>query len=388
MITSTSSKLHEHPGPQIPFLRLGACYQELKEEYDAAYHRVMDSGWYILGQELEAFEAEFAAYCGAEYCVGVGNGLEALLLILKGYGVGDGDEVIVPANTYIASWLAVTHSGAQPVPVEPLMQTANLDPDRIARAVTSRTRAIMAVHLYGQPAMMDAVREVADRHRLPLIADAAQAHGAKWDNQPVGALADASGFSFYPTKNLGAFGDGGAIVSNDRKLIDSVLLLRNYGSRRKYYNEVCGFNSRLDPLQAAFLRVRLKHLDEWNARRERIAETYSSGLALASGCTLPFVAPLAKPCWHLFVIRHPKRDRLQQYLQSRGIETAIHYPVPPHLSQAYVELGYQRGDFPITEALADSVLSLPIGPHLDRSDAERVIQAIQDFGVQTGSEPA
>jgi dTDP-4-amino-4,6-dideoxygalactose transaminase len=320
---------------EVPFLDLQLCYQELKEELDAAYHRVMSSGRYVLGPEVETFEAEFAAYCGARHCVAVGNGLEALRLILQAYGIGPGDEVIVPANTFIATWLAVSHAGANPVPVEPSSTTYNIDPDRLSEAITDRTRAIIAVHLYGQPAAMDAVCDVARQYGVRVIEDAAQAHGARFRGRLVGAQSDASGFSFYPTKNLGAFGDAGAVMSNDEHLMKRVRLLRNYGSKVKHYNETRGFNSRLDPLQAAFLRVRLKHLDEWNLRRQAVAEMYRKDLAGATGCVLPFVPDWVEPAWHLFVIRHPSRDLLREHLLSLGIETGIHYPVPPHLSEAY-----------------------------------------------------
>ena len=376
MTTHSSSRLGEPSRAPVPLLDAGARYWELKDEYDAAYRRVMESGRYVLGQELEAFEAEFATFCGASYAVGVANGLEALSLILRAMGIGAGDEVLAPANTFIATWLAVSHTGARPVPVEPVPETFNLDPDRIDRAVTERTRAVIVVHLYGQPAMMDAIAEVAARRGLRLIEDAAQAHGARYKGRPVGALADAGAFSFYPAKNLGAFGDGGAVVSNDRKLIERVRLLRNYGSKEKYRHELCGFNSRLDPLQAAFLRVELAHLEEWNSRRADVAQAYLRGLAGIGRWTLPAVPPWAGPVWHLFVIRHPDRDRLRARLASMRIETGLHYPAPPHLSKAYADLGMRRGDLPITELMADTVLSLPIGPHLGIGAAEQVIRAM------------
>lgn len=364
---------------QIPFLDLKAAYQELKDELGSAAQRVLSSGWYILGDEVGAFEQEFAAYCGAGHCIGVGNGLEALHLILRGYGVGPGDEVIVPANTYIATWLAVSYTGAKPVPVEPDQRTCNLDPERIARAISPRTRAIMAVHLYGQPADMESIMAVARAHDLKVIEDAAQAHGARYKGQPVGSIGDAAGFSFYPGKNLGALGDGGAVTTNDGALADRVRVLRNYGSRIKYENEVQGFNSRLDALQAAFLHVKLAHLDEWNERRKRIARRYREGLSEISELTLPFVAEGTDPVWHLFVLRHPGRDLFRQYLTDTGIETLIHYPVPPHLSVAYRQAGLKEGDFPVAERLAKTVLSLPIGPHLDSSSQEEIISRVNDF---------
>jgi len=362
----------------VPFLDVGACYRELKAEYDAAWHRVVESGWFILGEEVEAFETEFAAACGTSHCIGTGNGLESLFLILRGYGIGAGDEVIVPAFTFIATWLAVSHTGARPVGVGPGEHGFQMDPARVAAAVTSRTRAILAVHLYGEPSDMDAFREIARRNNLRLIEDAAQAHGTKWRGKPAGGLGDAAGFSFYPAKNLGAFGDGGAVATNDRELADAVRRLRNYGGLGKHDHDVCGYNSRLDSLQAALLRVRLRHLETWNARRGALARTYLKGLA-GTRCVLPVVPEWAQSSWHLFVIRHPEREALRVHLQARGIETAIHYPVPPHLSRAYASSGYSRGDFPRTERLAETVLSLPMGPHVDAASAERVIKAVLEL---------
>ncbi len=371
--------------PRIPFLDMKAQYVELKSEFDQAYQRVMDSGWYILGGEVEAFEQEFAAYLGAKHCIGVGNGLEALQLILMGYGIGSGDEVIVPANTYIASWLAVSYVGATPVPVEPHPATYNIDPARISQAITPRTKAIMPVHLYGQPVEMQAIWEIAEQHGLKIIEDAAQTHGGWYRDRMAGNLGSAAGFSFYPTKNLGAFGDAGAVVTNDDQLADKVRVLRNYGSRRKYDNEVRGHNSRLDPLQAAFLRVKLKHLDEWNERRRRIAARYLDSLRLLPRLGLPAVPPGVIPVWHLFVVAHPERDRLQAHLNANGIGTLIHYPVPPHLSPAYADLGYRPGDFPITEKMADTILSIPIGPHLSQEQAGFVIEKICEFAESSSA---
>lgn len=362
----------------VPFLDLGATYAELQPQLDAAWHRVMASGHYMLGGELDAFEQEFAHFCGARYCVGVANGLDALRMALLGYGIGPGDEVIVPSNTYIATWLAVSYSGATPVPVEPRLETANLDPERIENAITSRTRAVIPVHLYGQPAEMDAINRLASLHGLRVIEDAAQAHGAQWRGRPVGSLGDAAGFSFYPGKNLGCYGDGGAVVTNDPDLADRVRVLRNYGSRRKYYNECRGINSRLDELQAALLRVRLKVLNEWNSRRSRVADSYRK--AIGNGC-LPVVAAGADPVWHLFVVRHPERDLLQMRLADQGIGTLIHYPVPPHLSEAYADMKFRPGDFPIAERLANSVLSLPISPHMNQDQVDEVTMSLR-IGMQ------
>jgi dTDP-4-amino-4,6-dideoxygalactose transaminase len=355
-------------------------YEELRDEMDAAYRRVMESGWYILGEETERFEKNFAQYCGVKHCIGLGNGLEALHLILRAYGIGEGHEVIVPANTYIATWLAVTYAGATPVPVEPLEATYNLDPSRVEAAITPRTRAILAVHLYGQPADMDSLREVATRRGLRLIEDAAQAHGASVNGHRAGSISDAAGWSFYPGKNLGAIGDAGGVTTDDDQLADRVRVLRNYGSRVKYFNEVKGFNSRLDPLQAAFLDVKLKYLDEWNARRKALAGRYLEALADVPNLTIPHVPAWADPSWHLFVVRHPERDALQKHLTNHGIGTLIHYPIPPHLSDAYREMGGQPGDYPITEAIHRTVLSLPMGPHLSAEQLDRVVEAIRSFG--------
>lgn len=364
----------------IPFLDLKSPYLELHEELDAAYHRVMESGWYILGKEVEAFESEFAAYCGASHCIGVGNGLDALYLILRAMDIGSGDEVIVPANTYIATWLAVTYAGATPVPVEPDVLTCNLDPARIEAAITPRTKAILPVHLFGNPADMYPIVEIARRHGLKVIEDSAQAHGASYRGQRTGVLGDAAGFSFYPGKNLGALGDGGAVTTNDADLAERVRVLRNYGSQVKYVNDVKGGNSRLDELQAAFLRIKLKSLDEWNRRRTRVAESYNR---LLQGTTLqlPSHSPDNDPVWHLYVVRTNQRDHLQRFLQAEGIGTLIHYPIPPHMQKAYLELGFGAGAFPHSERMAEESLSLPMGPHL----SEDSVAIISDL-IRTGLE--
>ncbi|HEY5975462.1 MAG TPA: DegT/DnrJ/EryC1/StrS family aminotransferase [Geobacteraceae bacterium] len=366
----------------IPFLDLKATYTELQDELDAAYRRVMESGWYLLGAELQAFEAEFAAYCGAQHCIGVANGLEALHLVLQAWGIGPGDEVIVPSNTYIATWLAISHCGARPVPVEPVATTANLDPARLEAAITPRTRAILPVHLYGQPADMDPINEIARRHGLKVLEDAAQAHGAGYRGKRAGQLGDAAGFSFYPGKNLGAFGDGGAVTTDDADLAARVRLLRNYGSRVKYVNEAAGYNSRLDELQAAFLRVKLRHLDGWNARRAAIAAWYLAELPkLAPDLVLPVVNPAASPCWHLFVVRSAEREALQARLVAGGVQTLIHYPIPPHLQQAYAGAGFGEGSFPLAEQLAREVVSLPMGPHLDQARLAAILPAALSGGA-------
>ena len=362
----------------IPFLDVGATYHELREEIDQAVGRVLAGGWYILGSEVEAFEREFAEYLGVKHCIGVGNGLDALHLALKARGLGPGDEVLVPSNTYIATWLAVSYCGATPVPIEPDEATYNLDPARLEAAITPRTKAIVPVHLYGQSADMAPIMALAERYGLWVLEDAAQAHGATYQGQPTGGLGHAAGWSFYPGKNLGAFGDAGAITTNDDQLAEQVRMLRNYGSKVKYYNEVAGFNSRLDEIQAAVLRVKLKHLDEWNRRRQEIAAFYLQNLA-GTGLTMPTVPATNEHVWHLFVVRSPRRDALQKHLQAAGIGTVIHYPVPPHLQKAYQELELPEGSFPISEALHREVLSLPMGPHLTEAQAAAVVKAVRQF---------
>ena len=359
----------------IPFLDLKAPHVELRDEIDEAIARVVDSGWYILGPEVEAFEAEYATYCDASHCVGLGNGLEALHLALLALDVGRGDEVIVPSNTYIATWLAVSQCGATPVPVEPVEATYNLDPTLIEAAITPRTKVILPVHLYGQPADMDPILAIAHKHGLRVLEDAAQAHGARYKGRRIGSHGDVVAWSFYPGKNLGALGDGGAITTNDAELADRIRVLRNYGSRVKYVNEVQGYNSRLDPLQAAVLRVKLRHLDEWNARRAVLAGLYMKGLA-KSGLVLPQVPAWAEPARHLFVVRTPQRDNLQTRLTAAGIGSLIHYPIPPHRQQAYAGMGWSADAFPLASRMADEVLSLPMGPHLAASDAALVIAGI------------
>jgi dTDP-4-amino-4,6-dideoxygalactose transaminase len=367
---------------KVSYLDMKSPYKELREELDATYQRVMESGWYILGKEVDAFEQEFAKYCGVQYCVGVGNGLEALHLILQAYGIGDGDEVIVPSNTYIATWLAISYAHATPVPVEPDPRTYNLDPERVESAITSQTRAILPVHLYGQPADVDPLMTLAEKYNLKVIEDAAQAQGTLYKGRKSGSLAHAAGFSFYPGKNLGALGDAGAITTNDEILAKKVKILRNYGSKVKYSNDVKGYNSRLDEMQAAFLRVKLSHLDEWNTRRKKIASVYLNSLSDFCDLILPYVPDWASPIWHIFPIRHSKRDDLQKYLRNRGVDTLIHYPVPPHLSGAYADLNFPKGAFPIAETIASSELSLPIGPHLGLDDAGYTANTIREFVYQ------
>lgn len=393
---------------RIPVLDLKPAVDELRPELDAAYRRVMDSGRFLLGPELEAFEIEYAASVGVAHCVGVGNGLEAMQLVLMARGVGPGDEVIVPSNGYIATWLAVTHAGARPVPCEPDPRTYDLDPDRLAEVTTARTKVILPIHLYGQPADMARISAFAAERRLFVLEDAAQSHGARCrmpsrsdgrmpppanaNRQPgstgpigpgewvnAGALGDAAGVSFYPSKNLGALADAGAITTNDAALAGRLRHLRNYGSLVRYENEYLGLNSRLDELQAAFLRVKLRHLGGWNRRRAALAARYTDQLAGVGDLVLPFVPDWAEPAWHLYVIRTRRRAALQAHLAAAGIATQVHYPTPPHLSRAYQAAGWKSGDFPIAEQLAGEVLSLPLGPHLAPEQVNEVCASIRDF---------
>jgi dTDP-4-amino-4,6-dideoxygalactose transaminase len=367
--------MSQAPGISAPFLDLKAGYLELKAEIDAAMARVMDSGWYLLGAEIEAFEAEYAAFTQARHCVGLANGLEALVLALKALGVGPGDEVIVPANTYIATWLAVSYAGAVPVPVEPVPGVWNIDPDRIEAAITPRTKVILPVHLYGQPADLGPILEISRKHGLRVLEDAAQAHGARYQGRRIGTHGDIVAWSFYPGKNLGCFGDGGAVTTNDPELADRIRVLRNYGSRVKYQNEVKGHNSRLDELQAAVLRVKLKHLDAWNERRSILARGYLQAFAGVAGIGLPEVLSGTDPVWHLFVVDVPDRDQVQAELRAGGVETLIHYPVPPHVSEAYGS-DQAWGALPISEQAARTHLSLPIGPHLALAQQEQSIRTM------------
>jgi dTDP-4-amino-4,6-dideoxygalactose transaminase len=364
----------------VPFLSLKDVNARYADELKAAAARVIDSGWYVLGGELTAFEHKFAAYCGARHAVGVGTGLDALSLILRGYkelgAIEEGDEVIVPGNTFIASFLAITENRLVPVPVEPDPATFNMDSACVEAAIGPRTRAIMAVHLYGQLADMPALAALAQRHNLLLIEDAAQAHGAICDGRKAGALGDAAAFSFFPAKNLGALGDGGAVVTDDALLAERITALRNYGSAMKYHHQFLGLNSRLDEIQAAMLRVKLKHLDEDIAWRRRAARRYREGISHPR-IQLPYAAREEQHVWHLFVVRCSRRDALQQHLQARGIQSQVHYPVPPHQQPAYAAL--RETHLPLTERLHDEVLSLPMGPTLSDDAVDRVIEACQAF---------
>lgn len=364
---------------KVPFLDLRAAYAEIGTEMDAAYQRVAASGWYLMGAELEGFEAEFAGYCGAGYCAGVGSGLDAVTLILRALGVGEGDEVIVPSHTFIATWMAVSAVGARPVPAECDPRTYNLDPAAFEAAITPRTVAVIPVHLYGQPADMAAIGDIAARHGLPVVEDASQAHGARYRGQRVGTFSAAAAFSLNPVKNLGAWGNAGAVVTNDAALAEKVRLLRNYGYRVKYQHEIMGTNSRLDEIQAAILRVKLRYLEVWNARRRALAARYTHALSSLTGqadLVLPHVPDWAEPVWHQFVVRLADRAAVQERLRAAGVDTLIHYPVPVHLMPAYRDAGWRPGDFPVAERIAAQVLSLPLYPHLPDASATLVVEEL------------
>jgi dTDP-4-amino-4,6-dideoxygalactose transaminase len=359
----------------VPFLDLQLVYIELKSEIDTAVQRVLESGRYILGEEVEAFESIYASYCEAHHCVGVANGLDALFLALRALGIEPGDEVIVPSHTFIATWLAVSRCGATPVPVEPREDTYNIDPENIESRITEKTKAIIPVHLYGQPADLDPIMALARKYNLKVLEDAAQAQGARYKGVRIGAHGDAVAWSFYPGKNLGAMGDAGGVTTNDADLADRIRVLANYGSHAKYANEMQGVNSRLDPIQAAILSVKLKYLDEWNARRSVLAKAYTHELS-DSGLVLPFVPNWADPVWHQYVVRTRERAHLQEELAQTGISTMVHYPIPPHRQRAYADMNLNAGSFPLAERLADETLSLPIGPHVTAEQQRQVLGEI------------
>lgn len=367
---------------KVPFLDLTKVNQSMAPLLEEGFSRVLNSGWFIQGKELETFEAEFADYCNVAHCVGVGNGLDAIHLLLAAYGIGPGDEVVVPSNTFIATWLAVTRCGAKPVPAEPDPNTYNLSPEAVEAAITSRTAAVIPVHLYGQPADMDAINAVAKRNGLLVIEDAAQAQGATYKKRQVGSLGDAAATSFYPGKNLGALGDGGAILTNDAQIAGVVRKLRNYGSTRKYQHDLLGYNTRLDEIQAAFLQVKLKYLDQANRRRKEVATRYTEALAEAA-VHLPYVPEWAEPVWHLYVIRSKEREPLQAHLQRNGVETLIHYPIPPHRQSCYRDA--QFPPLPVAEQLASEVLSLPISPVISTDEVEHVVRVLRSYGPEFSS---
>jgi len=364
----------------IKFLDLKQVTHAHGAEISAAVQRVVDSGWYLLGEEGKSFELKFAEFCGVDHCLGVANGLDALILIFMAYremGVmNEGDEVIVPANTYIASILAISRAGLKPVLLEPDELTYNIDPSLIEAAITDKTKAIMAVHLYGQCADMDPICEIAKKHGLKVVEDAAQAHAATYRGRKTGSLADAAGFSFYPGKNLGALGDGGAVTTSDNELAEVIKALRNYGSHEKYHNKYKGMNSRLDEIQAAVLRVKLQYLEEDTQRRREIAALYLEGLQ-GTDLILPHIENYGEPAWHLFVVRSKNREDLAKKLQNAGVQTMIHYPLPPHQQEAYPELS--ELSLPVTEAIHREVMSLPISPVMIPEAVDRVLELLKEF---------
>ena len=362
----------------IPFLDLKAINAQYRDELIQACTSVIDSGWYINGNECKSFEKEFADYCGVKHCIGVANGLDALTLILRAYmemGVmQEGDEVILPANTYIASMLSISENGLTPVLIEPDIETYNIDPALIEEKITARTKAIMAVHLYGQTCQMDKINQIANKYKLNVIEDSAQAHGAYFGKKRSGNLGDASGFSFYPGKNLGALGDGGAVTSNDDELANTIRALGNYGSHKKYENLYKGINSRLDEMQAAMLRVKLRYLDKEIIKRKEIASYFLENIN-NENIILPTIT--TDSVWHLFVIRTAKREKLQKYLLDNGIQTLIHYPIPPHKQKAYSE--WKDESYPISEQLHNEVLSLPISGVQSLDEAKKIVEILNDF---------
>lgn len=360
----------------IKFLDLHKINEQYRDEIDEAIKRVLDSGWYLLGKENENFCKNFAQYCGTKHCIGVANGLDALTLIIKAYGFGQGDEIIVPANTYIASILAISANGATPVLVEPDMNTYNIDPDKIEEKITKKTKAILAVHLYGQTAQMDKINEIAKKYNLKVIEDSAQAHGAIYNGKRTGNLGDASGFSFYPGKNLGCLGDGGAVTTNDDELAQKIIALRNYGSHIKYENLYKGVNSRLDEIQAAVLDVKLKYLDKDNQKRRDIAKLYIENIKNPA-IILPQVINEESHVWHIFAIRTQKRDKFQQYLKDNDIQTLIHYPIPPHKQQAYKE--WNNLNLALTEQIHTEILSLPISAVMTDEEVKKVIEVVNNY---------
>lgn len=366
---------------KVPFLDVGATYKEFRKEIDAAVRQVLNGGWYILGKNVELFEKEFAEYCGTKYCIGVANGMDALELVLRAYGIGAGDEVIAPANTYIATALVINHVGATPILVEPDIRSYNIDSVKIESAITKKTKAIIAVHLYGQCANIKEIKPICKKYQLKLIEDAAQAQGAEHLGEKAGALGDTAGFSFYPGKNLGAYGDAGAVTTNDSNVAEYIRIARNYGSKVKYHNLLKGFNSRLDEIQAAILRVKLKYLDQWNDRRSKIANCYLKYLnpSKNNNFILPEVLPGNKHVWHVYAVRTKKRDQLIAYLNKKGVGTLIHYPLPYYQQPAYKELNKFKNQFPLSNQIAKEIVSLPIGPHLQEKEMRYVVNMVNSF---------
>lgn len=363
----------------IPFLSFAPQHDPIRDDILAAIADVYDKQWYVLGDQVKAFESSYAAFNQVEHCIGVANGLDALHLALEALGAGPGDEILVPSNTYIATWLAISFVGATPVPVEPDLATYNIDPAKIEAAITSRTKGIMPVHLYGQACEMGPIMEIAQRHNLWVVEDNAQAQGATWRGEVTGSFGAVNGTSFYPGKNLGALGDAGAVTTNDDTLNAKIRALRNYGSQKKYYNEIIGHNSRLDELQAAVLSVKLPRLMDWTRQRQEVATLYDQHLAGLGDLILPVIADGATHVYHLYVVRTSQRDALQQYLQTHKIGTLIHYPVPPHRQQAYEHMDIQEGAYPIAEELANTSLSLPMWPGMQKAEVEAVAAAVRGF---------
>ncbi len=363
---------------KVPFVSFLPMERELEKELKGAFARVFDNSWYIEGEEDKKFEEAFASFCTTDYCVGVGNGLDALMLALKALGIKEGDEVIVPSNTYIATALAVTYVGATPVFVEPDINTYNINPELIEQSITDKTKAIMPVHLYGQPCDMDPIMEIAKKHNLFVVEDCAQAHGAKYNGKTIGSFGDAAGFSFYPGKNLGALGDAGATVTSDKDLAEKIRALGNYGSDYKYHHIYKGNNSRLDEIQAALLSAKLPHLNRMNEERRRIANRYMTEIN-NSNITLPYVPEYATPVWHIFAVRSDRRDELEAFLNEKGIGTNKHYPIPMHLQECYKDLGYKEGDFPIAEEISKTQLSLPMYYGMTDEEISFVIDTINAF---------
>lgn len=363
--------------PEIPSNRMDRGFYKYQKEFEEKALEVLRSGWYILGKEVQAFEEEFAAYTGTSYCAGVASGLDALWIAFRVLGIGKGDEVIVQANTYIASVMGITINGATPIFVEP-DEYFNIDASKIEEKITEKTKAILVVHLYGQASNMGPIQELCQKYHLKLVEDCAQSHGAKYDGKSTGSFGDIGCFSFYPSKNMGAFGDAGAMVTNDKKILEDIKVFRNYGSEKRYYNKVVGTNSRLDEMQAGLLRVRMAHMKEITEEKRKIAAKYTEGIKNPL-IRLPHIREGADSVWHQYVIRCTEREKLIKYLKERKIGTIIHYPIPPHLSEAYQYLGFKKGDFPITETYAAEVLSLPIYNGITEEEQEYVINALNNF---------
>lgn len=369
---------------KIPFLSFSGIHPDLKAEMQEAFSKFYDSNWYVLGEFTKSFEKAYAAWNQVNHCVGVSNGLDALVLSLKALGIGEGDEVLVPSNTYIATWLAVSYVGAKPVPVEPDIRTYNICPRMAEKAITPKTKAIMAVHLYGQACEMDVIMDLSKKHDLFVVEDNAQAHGATFLGKKTGSWGHINGTSFYPGKNLGALGEAGAVTTDDATLAHKVQVLRNYGSQKKYYNEVPGYNMRIDELQAALLGVKLPYLENWTKERQQIAAWYHQQLQGIGDLILPYTLENASHVYHLYVVRTKQRDKLQEYLTQEGIGTMIHYPIPPHLQKAYKNLGFKKGDFPIAEELADTSLSIPLWPGMTEVQVGVVSDTIRNFIHERG----